>query len=221
MFRSKKIKQELPEIENQEWYVVFCDSDQIGLPFRWFTCQDFRHCFCIAESPTGTLIMNYTDFHCEVRMGYGQSASEMAFGFVNAGMKVLRVMTEKRRGFNLRGFVYCVSLTKSFLGLRGCYAITPFGLHRWLKKSNLSIIDLNEITEKIIMGKPKQQKEDPAIKAQQQEELARAKRTEERLREERIAGADRARRQQTGIFSLISTPGGELGAPKTLLGAGK
>jgi len=220
MFKRRNKQAPPAPIENQKWYVVFCDSDEIGLPFRWFTREGFRHCFCIAESPTGTLIMNYTDFHCEVRMGYNQSASDMAFGFVNAGCKVLEVHTEKRRGFNLRGFIYCVPLTKSFLGLRRCWAITPFSLHKWLKKCNLIVIDLNEITEKV-MGKVEKPKEDPALKAQQQEELARAQRTEERLRQDRIAGADRARRQQTGIFSLISTPGGELGAPKTLLGAGK
>jgi hypothetical protein len=59
---------------------------------------------------------------------------------------------------------------------------------------------------------------DPDLKKRQQEEADRADREAERLRQERIAGGKKARRQQTGIFSLLKTEGGELGAPKTLLG---
>lgn len=213
MFRKKKEK----HIEDQTWYVVFCDSEEIEAPFKWFTCEGFRHVFCFAESPSGSLIMNYIDYHCEVRIGYGKSATEMAFGFVDAGCVVLKVKTQKRPGLCLRGLIYCVPLTKAFLGIRGCWAVTPLGLHNWLKKSNLSVIDLNKIAENVMGKTPKQPAVDPELKKQREQELMRAEREEERLRKERIAGADRARRKQTGIFQLLKTKGGELGAPRTLL----
>lgn len=63
---------------------------------------------------------------------------------------------------------------------------------------------------------------DPVLQKQQKDELARAERESDRLRRERISASDASRRKQTGLFSLIKTSGGELGAKKTLLGvAGK
>jgi hypothetical protein len=100
---------------------------------------------CLAESPVGTLIMNYVHGGCEVRFAPGVAAMDMALDFLNGGeAHVLRVHTEKSPGMYYRGAIYCVSLTKSFLGLRGCRAVTPWGLHSWLKRSNLRVLDLNE-----------------------------------------------------------------------------
>lgn len=221
MFRKKTTDK---KIENQTWYVIFCDSEDVPRPWRWFTRAGFRHCLCLAESPVGTLVMNYVDGGCEVRLAPSQSAMSMAIDFFNGGeSRVLCVHTDKAPGIYYRGAVYCVTLTKSFLGIRGCWAVTPFGLHNWLKKSKLLLLDLNEVLGGDFMGgkAPKQAGPDPELKKAQQEQAERAKREAERLRQERIAGAAKSRRKQTGIFSLLKTEGGELGAPRSLLGGGQ
>jgi hypothetical protein len=60
-------------------------------------------------------------------------------------------------------------------------------------------------------------KEDPSVKAKQEQELARQEREAERLRKDRIAASDATRRGQRGRQSLLGTEGGELGS-KSLLG---
>lgn len=134
----------LEGVQSAKWYVVFTDSETLKYPFKFFTRPGFEHCFCLAETPAGTLIVNYTDFYAEIRFAVGVSASYFACALVNEGCRVLQVTTDRKVNFYFRGFIYCVNLVKSFLGLRGCYAITPFGLFKWLKESNLLVIDLNE-----------------------------------------------------------------------------
>lgn len=67
-------------------------------------------------------------------------------------------------------------------------------------------------------GGSKRPKTDASLVKRQKEELERAEREEERLRQERIAGIDAKRRKKRGLFSLLKTEGGELGAPKQKLG---
>lgn len=216
MFRKKE---NLKGIEDQHWFVVFCESEEIRFPIRPFTRPGFRHCFCIADAKAQALVLNYTNYHCDVRMHHSKSASQLAFEFVAAGAKVLQVRTNKQNGFVLRGLTYCVTLTKTFMGLRGCYALTPFGLYEWLKRSNLEIVDLNNIAENC-MGGGKQKGMDPSLLAAQQAQLQQANQQAEQLRQDTISTQEALRRKQLGFASLIKTAGGELGAPKSLIGGG-
>lgn len=217
MFKRRKKKGSIHKLQDQHWFVVFCDSDEIGWPFTMFTRPNFMHCFCIADTKEGAIMMNYIKYHCEVRMFYGIPASRVAFEFVNGGGKVLQVRTGKKNGFILRGSIYCVTLVKSFLGLRGCFAVSPFGLYEWLKRSNLEIIDLNEITEQC-MGGGKKDSGNASLMAAQQAQLDQANQQAATLLAQTNASQDALRRKQAGFASLIGTQGGELGAPISLMG---
>lgn len=136
-------------VEEQKWYVVFCDSDEITYPFKLFTRKNFEHCFCFSQSPAGVIVLNYTSYNCEARFASGKSAEDYAIEFHNTGANVLRIITSGDNNFILRGFIYCVTLTKTFLGLRKCFAITPFGLYKWLKREGkngkLAVLDFSDV----------------------------------------------------------------------------
>ena len=136
-----------------EWYVVFCESERLGAS-RPFCKREFGHCYCFSQGSASTVILNYDGFRTVVRE-HSLSADQFAFGLVDEGARVLKVCfdSDEEESGTLRGLTYCVSMVKSCLGLRNCFAFTPYALFKWLKKSPLEVYDFNEITKEIDDGR--------------------------------------------------------------------
>jgi len=131
------------------WYVVFDNSENLTWE-RNFTRKGFEHCFCFAWSLSGTAVINYDGSFLEFKE-LPHSADELALAFCQEGKEVLKVSflkKDKRKIF--RGFTYCVSIVKSCLDLRNCWAVTPYGLYRWLlspkrKAEGIEVVHINKI----------------------------------------------------------------------------
>lgn len=112
--------------EGVEYYVVFCDSD-----IKWLKClkPGFRHCF-IMRLEYGQLwtVINHGMKGLEVQT-YLREDYESPEDYARKGSTVLKVDKEEQPG---RGWLDCVSVTKSVLGIKKPFIITPYQLYRWL-----------------------------------------------------------------------------------------
>lgn len=125
------------------WFIVFCESSNLRFG-KLFTRPGFEHCLAFSQGSSSTVMLNYngsrqvvTEFPCE--------ALELAQAYANDGKKVLCVefeSEEESSKFTPRGLLYCVSMVKCLLGLTGCFALTPYSLYQWLKKSDLNVVEL-------------------------------------------------------------------------------
>lgn len=125
------------------WYIVFCDSSNLRMA-RLFTRPKFEHCLAISQGVNGTIMLNYngtrlvvSEFPCE--------AHELAAAYAAEGNPTLAVEFEAEpegADFTSRGLLYCVSMVKCILGLKRCFAFTPYSLYQWLKKSDLNVKEL-------------------------------------------------------------------------------
>lgn len=132
-----------------EWYVAFVPSERLILSLPFVHDEQFGHVFCFADTSDGVVIQEFDGNRITVRHLAQVSAPSLGFDLVKGGAKVLSVTSTPAR-VTLGGLLYCVSVVKSCIGLRGCYAITPFGLYQHLKSSpSLEVYDLNEIAEKV------------------------------------------------------------------------
>jgi len=119
-----------------QWYVVFMDvPDKYW--WRPLLKKGFRHCMCYRKVPNGVFIINFTGGGVDAYFLECESAEWMAKAYKNSGDTVL-VGSEMQKSSRISfgGFIYCVNLVKSVLGLRGCLALTPHGLYKKLKKLN-------------------------------------------------------------------------------------
>jgi len=128
------------------WYIAFIDSENLSW-WRWFTCKGFGHCFVFTDIGNVTQCVDYLYGNVNIRFEK-LPADVYAFELVSMhNAKVLKVKNGLSEVDFCRGLLYCVSLSKSILSLRKCFAITPYQLYLWLKNSTIDTIDINELNE--------------------------------------------------------------------------
>jgi hypothetical protein len=129
------------------WYVCFCPSDRLGIA-SLFVKPEFGHVYCFSQGSRLTTIINFDGSRVIVKE-HSLSALDLAVGLVAEGSQVLQVVFESEEDEPAvsRGLLYCVSVVKSILGLKNCYAYTPYGLYRWILNSSMKVSNINEYVE--------------------------------------------------------------------------
>ena len=125
--------------------VVFQGSDNLG-PLQIFCERGWRHCWIgiAVYFPEPGLMANQWTMRIEpVTWGTDVDFNFMSLNdcaqaaYDRGATSVLKmsVDTRPKRGYVPRGFVSCVSVLKSIMGLRACWIVTPKQLHGYLRRN--------------------------------------------------------------------------------------
>lgn len=130
-------------------YVVFQGADHRRF-WRVFTQRGWRHCWLVIPvyDPEPGLKATEHSLIIDPRINFAAAdvawlpADEVAKRMMDEGATVVikyPVDTADFRNYVPRGFITCVSLIKTFLGIEAFFVLTPKSLARWLLKNGGSI----------------------------------------------------------------------------------
>ncbi len=180
-----------------EYYVVFEDSDNIGYPWRWFTCKGFRHVSVYMAFEGIVMNVNQSLYNIRIYSHYLNihQAGEILAENPKATVVYVPVIANKKYRNKLGTIIpTCVSLCQRITGLTS-HAFTPYGYYKHLVRSGGQVMG----------GKPKQ---DTGLIEAQRKQLAE---TQKREAEAKAAADDLSKRRRLGRKSLLGTEGDELG----------
>lgn len=135
-------------IDVSDYYIAFIATESENW-WRFFTRKGFGHCYVFTGIGEMTQSVDYLNGNIEITF-IDLKADIYAFHLIRRhDAKVLKIknVISKKQGF--RGLLYCVSLCKAVLGIRNCFAITPYKLYCWLKSSSIDIIDINDLDKNL------------------------------------------------------------------------
>lgn len=133
------------------FYVVFSDAHELPSWFKPFTCEEFEHCFvmaqvglvCCAVEQSNYAIMQHTYWNT-VDPGKVLDADDLASIWAQCGYKIVKFSTtfsEDNRVWCLRNALpTCVNLCKNLLGISTWHQ-TPKGLYCWLMENGGQIVE--------------------------------------------------------------------------------
>ncbi len=133
------------------WWVVFDDSSTKDDWWNIFTRAGMRHCWCYAEFQDGWISID--NGGVVTGMYYTSRAQIEEMGFkcmadycLRKGKMVLPCVREIATvpGAHMAFPMTCVSLVKSFFGLR-CWAVTPWQLYKYLAKHHLDVVEWQKV----------------------------------------------------------------------------
>ena len=137
--------------------VVFQGSDNLG-PWQVFAPPKWRHCWIgiAVYFPEPGLMANQWMIRIEpttwgIDLDFNfmslKQAAQKAYDLGATSVLKLSVDTPPKHAYVPRGFLSCVSVLKSILGLRACWIVTPKQLHRILRRNGAIEVENDGIAE--------------------------------------------------------------------------
>ncbi len=131
-----------PRDTTKVYYIIF-DSQRGGRMFwHWFTGQEYAHCYLLTElSPERTLLINPLSSECLIEEW--PCSIQASLDYLKPEVTSILRYSCKYNNLKVyipRGIIYCVSIVRYFLGLRGrglAFSpgmVTPHGLYKQLLK---------------------------------------------------------------------------------------
>lgn len=118
--------------EPKTYYLLFRNS-RLPLFYRFLKCG-YGHCIVVVNDGINWYCINPGFNGMEIKILPFLATESIRKIFKADDWKRLKVvLKEPPAGFKM-GFFTCVSVIKYFIGLRGCWTFTPYGLFKWLAR---------------------------------------------------------------------------------------
>ena len=118
---------------NIDYFVAFGDSN---VRHFWdvFTRKGFRHCCVFKWDGYNWLLIDPLGQHLDVNVMPYTSEDDVPYLFKQAGWKVIRYKKTIKPKFIFRGMLTCVTVCKQVLGIKAAWVVTPWQLHKYIKR---------------------------------------------------------------------------------------
>lgn len=124
----------------RHWFVAFVSADRIRV-HRWLKLG-FQHCFAFAwDEAAGRWVVFDPGFACVYIRPIDDALAGALWAHLHGiNATVLACDVEAHPLFRPRLMVTCVTAIAALLGLRRCYAVTPYQLFRSLRARGAAIV---------------------------------------------------------------------------------
>ncbi len=126
------------------WYVGFRKSNGvIPLPWRWLCKENYEHVFAMRYDAKVDcwVLCEWLGRNLHIELLTGEKVEWMFHqASVQGNMIAYEGRYPERLVLNFRMPIYCVTWVKHLLGLKGCFAVTPYQLFCALRKRGGSVM---------------------------------------------------------------------------------